>query len=95
VTSDPQTLDDLLHNAAQAPAFERMSALMGHMTEQQVKLLSLVMPSPPKSESRTAWEAVHPTWAQVLADIVAVADNYLQTGTLPVHPEVRKAGCRR
>jgi hypothetical protein len=77
------SLDDIVANLSQVPTMTRIVDLMAEQAQHQMELLRRIV-SLPKSESRLAWEAVHPSWVENLMREPEVATS-----------EMQRAGCRR
>ena len=97
-TMTEHSLDDILANEAQRPVLEQIANLMGEMVLAQTDLIARLEP-PPKSESRLAWEAVHPSWDEQLADGFDLVNRCARETLLgepgQATPEMQGAGCRR
>lgn len=87
------SLDDLVANMSQAAPLAAMAAAMaGSMQAQQALIARLE--AQPKSASRLAWEAAHPSWGKLAAEGIDYIVR-VWNGEMLLPREVREAGCRR
>jgi hypothetical protein len=87
------SLDYFVANLSQAPVLAQIADLVAGSMQAQTELLRR-LEAQPKSESRLAWEAVHPSWGKLIADGMDRIARVLN-GEKEVPEEVRRAGCRR